>query len=85
MGPALSLAPEQFRVKGGVPGLPCGVAQVLESLPETERKVLQAALDAPVHEVQHARIEAVLWEQKQVVVKQIAIGRHRRRQCRCYA
>lgn len=79
----MTLHADAFRGRNGVPGLPCKLASVLEQLPDADREVLRGAIDDP--DVQHARIERVLRDELDIWVPQIAVGRHRRRQCRCFA
>lgn len=76
------LDPDAFRVAGNRPGLPCPVAAVLTGLEPADRKILEDALADP--DVRHSVIEAVLLNEG-IVLRQLVIGRHRRRVCRCAA
>lgn len=77
----MTLNAEAFRQKGRGPGLPCRVVTVLQTLSPSDRDTLEKALADP--SVQHARIEEVL-KSEGIQLPQIAVARHRRRQCRCF-
>ena len=64
-------------------GLPCSVAELLASLPDDEAAAFKAMLDAPWRVWGHQRIEDVVAEEGHYTLGKGAVGKHRRRTCRC--
>ena len=63
-------------------GLPCSVAELLESLPDVEAKALRKMLAAPFRVWGHQDIEDALLAEGHKVGRG-TVGKHRRGSCRC--
>jgi hypothetical protein len=61
---------------------PCAVAIALNQLDEKDRKLAQAAFDAPGHEISNLGI--IAWFEKRGI-RVARVNYHRSRKCRCYA
>lgn len=80
----MALTQQAFTGARQRPGPPCGIATILNSLPESDRVVLQEALDAPLAQVGHRAIERVLVAEG-IRPPTGAVGKHRRKECVCAA
>lgn len=67
-------------------GMPCGMAKVLEALPEEDREALNKALFVDASSgvrISNTQLYKILLEEG-YSVPPFAVAQHRRRQCRCF-